>query len=159
RLRGALLHEGRAGKRLGEACRHPHARGRCFGIRDQTQRGKFVQFLGHQPARLAGNAWSGIVERDIAAAAGEDDRPGAADEPRSHDGNAFVYSHGTFLLSARSSLSMDEAPVQVTVPRSSTTVRSASASARSRWWSTMIIAISWRMRSNASNSSSVTAGD
>ena len=51
-----------------------------------------------------------------------------------------------------------DGPLWITRPRSSATVRSDSASARSRWWSTMTIATSWRSLSKLSNSSSMTAG-
>src|SRR5215510_1380628 len=99
---------------------------------DEAVRRKLIEPFGDQRPRLVGYAGAGIVERDVAAAAREHDGPGATDEAGSDDGDAPPHIHNVFLLSTRSSLSICEAPVQVTVPRSSTTVRSDSASARSR---------------------------
>ena len=131
-LRRALLHEGRARERIGEARGGAHPGHGRVRVRDQAVRRKLGKAFGHQRTCLLGDARDGIVERDLAAAAREHDGPGAADQPRSDDRNAFLHIHSVFLLSARSSLSICEAPVQVTAPRSSTTVRSESASARSR---------------------------
>src|SRR5262249_2042369 len=131
-FRRVLLHEGRASEGVGKASGCAHAGEGSARVFDQAVRGKLVERFGHQRPRLLGNAGAGIVERDIPAGACEHDRPGAADQARSDDGNTSAYIHSILLLSAKSSLSICEAPVQVTTPRSSTTVRSDSASARSR---------------------------
>src|SRR5262249_46964465 len=118
----------RAGKLGGEA----HARRCRFGIVNEPLLGEVAQPLRHQAARLLGDIEPDIIERDIEAAACKHNRPGATDQTGSDDGDAIIYIHSIFLLSARSSLNACEGPVQVTAPRSSTTVRSDRASARSR---------------------------
>ena len=138
----ALLNEVDGVERVGKIGGDPYARRCRLGIVDEPLLGEVAQSLGHQGARLLGEIEPDIVERDIEGAACKHDRPGAADQTGSDDGDAILHIHSIFLLSARSSLNACEGPVQVTAPRSSTTVRSDRASARSRWWSTMIIATS-----------------
>jgi len=138
----ALLNEVHSVERVDKIGCNPHARRRRFGIVEEPLLGEVAQSLRHQGARLLGDIEPDIIERDIEGAACKHDRPGAADQTGSDDGDAILHIHSIFLLSARSSRNACEGPVQVTAPRSSTTVRSDRASARSRLWSTMIIATS-----------------
>ena len=128
----ALLNEVRAVERIGKIGGEAHARRRGFGIIEEPLLGEVAQPLRHQAARLFGDIKPDIIERDVEGASCKHDRPGATDQTGSDDGDAILHIHSIFLLSARSSLSACEGPVQVTDPRSSTTVRSESASARSR---------------------------
>src|SRR5262249_13763937 len=105
---------------------------RSFGIIEEPLLGEVAQSLRYQAARLLGDIGRDIVERDVEGASCKHDRPGATDQTGSDDGDAILHIHSIFLLSARSSLSGGEGPVQVTAPRSSTTVRPESGSARSR---------------------------
>src|SRR5262245_36583408 len=73
-----------------------------------------------------------LADKNLATAACEHDRPGAPNQTSSDHGNTIAHIHSTFLLSARSSRNACDGPIHVTGPRSSTTVRSESASARSR---------------------------
>src|SRR6266849_81884 len=116
-------------ERVRHAFCRAHPRG---GVLDQAMREQFVEAFGHQGASLVGDARRRVVERHVEAGAGEDDGPGAADQARSDGCDALVHSHSSFLLNSRSCFSRVEAPVQVTEPRSSTTVRSDNASASSR---------------------------
>jgi hypothetical protein len=94
--------------------------------------GKIAQPLPNEHARGIDDIAADIVERDLEAAGRKHDRPRATDQTGSDHGDAIVHIHSIFLLSARSSRRACEGPVQVTEPRSNTTVRSESASARSR---------------------------
>src|SRR5262245_52705666 len=119
-------------ERIRHACCGAHPRGNGGRVLDQTMGGQLLEPLGDELARLIGDAGSRIVERHIETAAREHDGPGASDKPRSDDCNPSIHSHSTFLLKSRSCFSKADAPVQVTEPRSSTTVRSYNASASSR---------------------------
>src|SRR5262249_32769591 len=158
-LRQALLNEVDGIERVGKIGGDPHARRCGFGIVDEPLLGEVAQPLRHQATRLLSDIEADIIERDVEGASCEHDRPGATDQAGADDGDAIVHIHSIFLRSARSSLNACEGPLQVTEPRSSTTVRSDRASTRSRSWSRMISAPSERRWSKDSNSSSVTAGE
>ena len=128
----ALLNEVHSVERVGKIGGEAHARRCRFGIVDEPLLGEVAQSLRHQDARLLGDIEPDVIERDIEAAACKHNRPGATDQTGSDDGDAIFHIHSIFLLSARSSLNACEGPVQFTAPRSSTTVRSDRASARSR---------------------------
>ena len=110
-----------------------HAGDRRLGVLDQAVRGKFAKPFGHQRAGLIGDARAGIVQRDLTAAARKHDRPGAADQSRSDDGDAFA-SHPQHLppqrevVAAASARRRSRSPRRAPAPRCGRT----SASARSR---------------------------
>src|SRR5262249_62214056 len=133
---------GNASEHIAEIVGEAHACGGGRRIFQQPLLGEIAQPLHDQHARVLGDVARRIIERDLATTTCEHDRPGAPNQTGSDRGNTIVHIHSTFLLNARSSRNACEGPVHVTDPRSSTTVRSESASARSRWWSTMIIATS-----------------
>ena len=131
-LRQALLNEVDGIERVGKIGGDPHARRCGFGIVDEPLLGEVAEPSRHQGARLLGDIEPGIIECHVEGASCEHDRPGATDQAGADDGDAIVHIHSIFLRSARSSLNACEGPLQVTEPRSSTTVRSDRASARSR---------------------------
>ena len=137
-----LLHKNRAIERIAQIAGEAHACGGGRRIFQESLLGKIFQALHDQHARVLGDVARRIIERHLATTCCEHDRPGAPNQTGSDHGNTIVHIHNAFLLSARSSRNACDGPVHVTDPRSSTTVRSESASARSRWWSTMIIATS-----------------
>ena len=149
RLRHVLLHVARAVERVGDALRGAHARGRAFRIGDEAVLRQLIEPLGDQPERVVGGAVDRIVQRGLPAGAREHHGPGAADQARSDDGDARhalsflssslplrgrdqLTSTVSVVRSSRSSRSSFDCPVQLTAPRSRITVRSESASARSR---------------------------
>jgi len=131
-LRKVLLDEDRAVERIGEVIGGTHARGCGLRIVEEALRGEITKPLSDEGTSFVDNVALGIVEGDLETAACKHDRPGATDQTGSDHGDAIVHIHSIFLLSARSSRRACEGPVQVTEPRSNTTVRSESASARSR---------------------------
>jgi hypothetical protein len=72
---------------------------RCLRIDDEPVLGEVGEPFHHPCARTLCNACAGIVERDVAAAAGKDYGPGAANEPRSDNGYARLHIHSTLLIS------------------------------------------------------------
>ena len=131
-----LLHVARAVERVGDAFRRAHALRRAFRVGHEAMLRQFVEPFGDEPERLVGDAVDRVVHRGVPARAREHHGPGAADQARSDDGNAghvsSLHIHNFCRRSSRSSRSSFDWPVQVTAPRSRITVRSESASARSR---------------------------
>jgi hypothetical protein len=131
-FRRVLLHQCCAVERVSEGRCDSHAGVCSLRVADQPLLGQIAKSVGDQCARALCNACAGVAERNVAAAAGKDDGPGAADEPGSDNSHVWLHIHNTLLLSARSPLSSCESPVQLTAPRSNTTARSESARTSSR---------------------------
>src|SRR5262249_45029688 len=131
-LRKVLLDEDRAVERIGEVIGGADARGCGPRIVEGGLRRGVTKPPSGESMSFVVNVALGIVEGDLETAACKHDRPGATDQTGSDHGDAIVHIHSIFLLSARSSRNACEAPVHVMEPRSSTTVRSESASAKSR---------------------------
>ena len=131
-LRQILLDEDGAMEGIGEIGGRAHACECGLRIIEEAVLGEIAQPLPNEHAGRIDDIAADVIERDLEAAGGKHDRPGATDQPGSDDGDAIVHIHSIFLLSVRSSRKARDGPVQVTKPRSSTTVRSESASARSR---------------------------
>ncbi len=125
-----------------------HPRCRPARVRDQPVRGQLVQPGADQRRGAVAGRIVGIPDPHRPVGAGEDLCPGPTDQPRSDDGDdghdgllwrddgyrePAGYSQSTWRRRSRFSLSAREGPTWVTAPRSSATVRSDSASARSRW--------------------------
>ena len=133
RLGRVLLHVACAIERIGQACCRAHAGGGAFGVLHEAVLGKFVEPLGHQAAApVSATPSTASYSATSQPPRAKHHGPGAADQARSDDCNAVGSHPQHFPSQFEIILQQLDAPVQVTEPRSSTTVRSDSASARSR---------------------------
>ena len=104
----------------------------CFGgVIAQAMARELFKCFTAQCMTALGLAAHGVEQPDMPFGPGKDRGPCPANQPCTDNRNV-IHSHNTFRLNSISRESTSEGPVCCTSPRSSTTARSDSASARSR---------------------------